>query len=317
MKILNVNINKKVVLAPMAGVSDKAFRELCVKFGAGYTATEMVSSNGISYLNKKTLDLMSISEKERPCGIQIFGDTPETMAKAAEFALTQNPDIIDINMGCPAPKVNKSGGGAILMKNPDLCFKIVKAVRERIFIPLTVKIRKGWDDKSVNAVEIAKICEEAGANAITIHGRTREQMYKPFVDLEIIKKVKEAVKIPVIGNGDIFCAKDALNMLEKTGCDLIMVGRGAIGNPFIFKEINCAIENKPYTPPTLEEKINTMTEHIKNLCNYKGEYIGMKEARRHICMYIKGIPSANKFRNEACKLQTFKEYSEFSKNLLN
>lgn len=317
MKILNVNINKKVVLAPMAGVSDKAFRELCVKFGAGYTATEMVSSNGISYLNKKTLDLMSISEKERPCGIQIFGDTPETMAKAAEFALTQNPDIIDINMGCPAPKVNKSGGGAILMKNPDLCFKIVKAVRERISIPLTVKIRKGWDDKSVNAVEIAKICEEAGANAITIHGRTREQMYKPFVDLEIIKKVKEAVKIPVIGNGDIFCAKDALNMLEKTGCDLIMVGRGAIGNPFIFKEINCAIENKPYTPPTLEEKINTMTEHIKNLCNYKGEYIGMKEARRHICMYIKGIPSANKFRNEACKLQTFKEYSEFSKNLLN
>lgn len=316
MKILNVNINKKVVLAPMAGVSDKAFRELCVKFGAGYTATEMVSSNGISYLNKKTLDLMSISEKERPCGIQIFGDTPETMAKAAEFALTQNPDIIDINMGCPAPKVNKSGGGAILMKNPDLCFKIVKAVRERISIPLTVKIRKGWDDKSVNAVEIAKICEEAGANAITIHGRTREQMYKPFVDLEIIKKVKEAVKIPVIGNGDIFCAKDALNMLEKTGCDLIMVGRGAIGNPFIFKEINCAIENKPYTPPTLEEKINTMTEHIKNLCNYKGEYIGMKEARRHICMYIKGIPSANKFRNEACKLQTFKEYSEFSKNLL-
>ena len=317
MKILNVNINKKVVLAPMAGVSDKAFRELCVKFGAGYTATEMVSSNGISYLTKKTLDLMSISEKERPCGIQIFGDTPETMAKAAEFALTQNPDIIDINMGCPAPKVNKSGGGAILMKNPDLCFKIVKAVRERISIPLTVKIRKGWDDKSVNAVEIAKICEEAGANAITIHGRTREQMYKPFVDLEIIKKVKEAVKIPVIGNGDIFCAKDALNMLEKTGCDLIMVGRGAIGNPFIFKEINCAIENKPYTPPTLEEKINTMTEHIKNLCNYKGEYIGMKEARRHICMYIKGIPSANKFRNEACKLQTFKEYSEFSKNLLN
>lgn len=316
MKILNVNINKKVVLAPMAGVSDKAFRELCVKFGAGYTATEMVSSNGISHLNKKTLDLMSISEKERPCGIQIFGDTPETMAKAAEFALTQNPDIIDINMGCPAPKVNKSGGGAILMKNPDLCFKIVKAVRERISIPLTVKIRKGWDDKSVNAVEIAKICEEAGANAITIHGRTREQMYKPFVDLEIIKKVKEAVKIPVIGNGDIFCAKDALNMLEKTGCDLIMVGRGAIGNPFIFKEINCAIENKPYTPPTLEEKINTMTEHIKNLCNYKGEYIGMKEARRHICMYIKGIPSANKFRNEACKLQTFKEYSEFSKNLL-
>lgn len=317
MKILNVNINKKVVLAPMAGVSDKAFRELCVKFGAGYTATEMVSSNGISHLNKKTLDLMSISEKERPCGIQIFGDTPETMAKAAEFALTQNPDVIDINMGCPAPKVNKSGGGAILMKNPDLCFKIVKAVRERISIPLTVKIRKGWDDKSVNAVEIAKICEEAGANAITIHGRTREQMYKPFVDLEIIKKVKEAVKIPVIGNGDIFCAKDALNMLEKTGCDLIMVGRGAIGNPFIFKEINCAIENKPYTPPTLEEKINTMTEHIKNLCNYKGEYIGMKEARRHICMYIKGIPSANKFRNEACKLQTFKEYSEFSKNLLN
>ena len=317
MKIGNVIINKKAVLAPMAGVSDKAFREICVKFGAGYTITEMVSSKGISYMNKKTLDLMDISKSERPCGIQIFGENPETMAQAAKLALTKKPDIIDINMGCPAPKVNKSGGGAILLKNPELCYKIVKSVKKNINVPLTVKIRKGWDENSVNAVEIARLCELAGANAITIHGRTREQMYKPSVDLNIIKEVKKSVKIPVIGNGDIKSAKDAINMLKTTGCDLIMVGRAAIGNPFIFKEINYALLNKSYKKPTPEEKISVMTEHIFKICQYKGERIGMKEARRHICMYLKGMTSACKFRNEACMLTSFHEYKNFKDRLLN
>lgn len=317
MKIGNVEIKKKAVLAPMAGVSDRAFREICTSFEAGYTVTEMVSSNGISYLNKKTIDLMTISDKERPCGIQIFGYEPNIMAEAAKFAESQNPDIIDINMGCPAPKVNKSGGGAILLKEPRRCYDIVNAVKNTVSVPVTVKIRKGWDDNSVNAVEIASACEAAGADAITIHGRTREQMYKPPVDLEIIKRVKEAVNIPVIGNGDIFSAEDAINMLEKTGCDLIMVGRGAIGNPFIFQEIECVLKGEDYTKPSFQERIDIMSEHIFKMCEYKGEYIGMKEARRHICMYLKGIQNAGQFKSDACKLATLEEYKCFVDKLLN
>ncbi|MDQ5983303.1 MAG: tRNA-dihydrouridine synthase B [Eubacteriales bacterium SKADARSKE-1] len=315
MKIGTVNINKKAVLAPMAGVTDRAFRELCMKFGAGYTVSEMVSSKGISYLNKKSIELMEISEKERPCGIQLFGDNPEAMATAAKIALEQNPDIIDINMGCPAPKVNKSGGGAVLMKNPDLCYKIVKAVKDTSTVPVTVKIRKGWDEQSINAVEIAKVCESAGASAITVHGRTREQMYKPFVDLKVIEQVKLAVSIPVIGNGDIFSPKDAINMLSQTGCDLVMIGRGALGNPFIFSEINAVLNNETFAEPKIEEKVAVMTEHILNICKYKGEYLGMKEARRHICMYLKGIPDAASFRNQACHLETMDQFLDFANKI--
>ena len=203
MEIGKVKINGSVALAPMAGVADKAFRELCVKFGASYVISEMVSSRGISFFNEKTINLLEISENEHPCAIQIFGDNPEIMAESALFALKYKPDIIDINMGCPAPKVNKSGGGAILMKSPELCGKIVNSVKKSVNVPVTVKIRKGWDDNNVNAPLIAKICENAGADAITIHGRTREQMYRPDVDFDIIEKVKKSVKIPVIGNGDI------------------------------------------------------------------------------------------------------------------
>lgn len=317
MKIGNVNINKKAVLAPMAGVTDRAFRELCIKFGAGYTISEMVSSKGISYLNKRSIELMEISKLERPCGIQLFGDNPEIMAAATKIALEKDPDIIDINMGCPAPKVNKSGGGAVLMKNPELCYKIVKAVKKVCTVPVTVKIRKGWDEQNINAVEIAKICESAGASAITVHGRTREQMYKPFVDLKIIEKVKLAVNIPVIGNGDIFSAKDAINMLNQTGCDLVMVGRGAFGNPFIFSEINAALNNETFIEPTIKEKVDVMVEHILNICKYKGEHLGMKEARRHICMYLKGLSGAASFRNQACHLETIDQFLEFADNILN
>ena len=238
LKIGNVNINGLAALAPMAGAADRAFRELCIQFGAAYVVSEMVSSRGISFHNDKTINLLKISRHEHPCAIQIFGDDPDIMARSAVFALEYKPDIIDINFGCPAPKVNKSGGGAVLMKSPELCGKIVAAVKRAVNVPVTVKIRKGWDSSSVNAPLVAKICESSGADAIIIHGRTREQMFRPGVDLDIIAKVKNSVSIPVFGNGDIACGQDAHNMLLRTGCDLIMVGRAALGNPWVFSEIN-------------------------------------------------------------------------------
>lgn len=317
MKIGNVEINGSVALAPMAGVADKAFRELCVKFGASYVISEMVSSRGISFSNEKTINLLQLSENEHPCAIQIFGDNPEIMANAAVFALKYKPDIIDINMGCPAPKVNKSGGGSVLMKTPELCGKIVNAVKKAVNVPVTVKIRKGWDENSINAPLIAKICENAGADAITIHGRTREQMYKPYVDLKIIEKVKNSVKIPVIGNGDISCGQDAYNMLDKTGCDMVMVGRAALGNPWIFSEINQFLNSKTnYKTPNIEEKLKIMLSHVNSICENDGEKHGMTKARRHITFYIKGIPGAAAFRNKACKIETFAQLQSLSDEIL-
>lgn len=311
-----ISNEKKAFLAPMAGLTDRAFREIAVKFGAGYVVSEMISSKAISFKDKKTIELMQLSHQERPCAIQIFGDNPEIMAEGAKFAMSQNPDAIDINMGCPAPKVNKCGAGAFLMKNPKLCFEIVNKVKKAVKIPVTVKIRKGWDSQNTNAVEISRICEEAGADAITIHAKTREQMYSGQCDLEEIAKVKAAVHIPVIGNGDITSAKDAIEMLQKTNCDYIMVGRAAIGNPFIFDEINCKLQGKEYQHPSIEKKMNTMREHITNLCSQKGEYIGMKEARRHICMYIKGLKNAANFRNLACKLENLDQMEKFINEVL-
>lgn len=317
MRIGNVEINVPVALAPMAGVSDKPFRELCVKFGANYVISEMVSSRGISFSNEKTINLLRLSPNEHPCAIQIFGDNPEVMAEAAIFALQYKPDIIDINMGCPAPKVNKSGGGALLMKNPKLCGKIVNEVKKAVNVPVTVKIRKGWDENSINAPLVAKICENAGADAITIHGRTREQMYKPSVDLEIISQVKKAVKIPVIGNGDISSGQAAHEMLDKTGCDMIMVGRAALGNPWIFAEINQTLGvTDSSAQPGIEEKLKVMCEHVHAICKNNGEKHGMMKARRHITFYIKGIPGAASFRNQACKLETLAQLHDFSNQIL-
>lgn len=317
MRIGNVEINGPVALAPMAGVSDKPFRELCVKFGASYVISEMVSSRGISFSNEKTINLLRLSPNEHPCAIQIFGDNPEVMAEAAIFALQYKPDIIDINMGCPAPKVNKSGGGALLMKNPKLCGKIVNEVKKAVNVPVTVKIRKGWDENSINAPLVAKICENAGADAITIHGRTREQMYKPSVDLEIISQVKKVVKIPVIGNGDISSGQAAREMLDKTGCDMIMVGRAALGNPWIFAEINQTLGvTDNFAQPGIEEKIKIMCEHVHAICKNNGEKHGIMKARRHITFYIKGIPGAASFRNQACKLETLAQMHDFSNQIL-
>ena len=243
LNIGGVPLKSHAVLAPMAGVSDRAYRELCVRFGAAYCVSEMVSSKALSFNSKKSEELMEISDLERPCGIQIFGDDPKCMADAAKHALENKPDIIDINMGCPAPKISSNGSGSALMKKPRLCGEIVKAVTAVTDIPVTVKIRKGWDDDSVNAVEVAKICESAGAAAITVHGRTRQQYYKPPVDYDIIRTVRESVSVPVIANGDIDSAERAKEVMDITGCDLVMIGRATLGNPWIFSQINAYLEN--------------------------------------------------------------------------
>ena len=301
--------NKKAILAPMAGVADRAFRELCVEFGAAYVVSEMVSANGIIYNNKNTAKLMELSEDERPASIQLFGADPKVMAKAAKKALEYKPDAIDINMGCPVVKVISNGCGSALMKNPKLCADIVKSIKDEVDVPVTIKIRKGFDDNLVNAVEVACLCEQAGVDAIAVHGRTRQQMYSPPVDLEIIKKVKEAVSVPVIGNGDIFSCEDALNMMQVTGCDFVMVGRGALGNPFIFSQINSylnkgIIEEKP----SVNTILSVMQRHVELICKYKGEKHGIKESRKHVAFYIKGMKSAAKFRNEAGYINTFDDF---------
>lgn len=308
MKIGNVEINGYAALAPMAGVADKAFRELCMQFGACYCVSEMVSSKGISYNSEKSAQLMEIGEKEHPCAVQIFGNEPETMAQAAQFALRYKPEIIDINMGCPAPKIAGNGAGSALMKDPLLCGKIVKAVKMAVDIPVTVKIRKGFDENMINAVEVACICEENGADALTIHGRTREQYYSGVCDLDIIKEVKKALTIPVIGNGDITSADDCKRMYDYTNCDLAMVGRGALGNVWIFEEINAYFNgDSSYRKPDFSHKMEVMKQHIESLCENKGEYIGMKEARAHIPHYLKGFSGAAKLRNDACRVSTIKD----------
>lgn len=292
----------------MAGVADRAFRELCVGYGASYVISEMVSSKGLTMQDKKSKELLYLSEKERPAGAQIFGNDPETMAKAALDAMEFSPDFIDINMGCPAPKIAGNGGGSALLKNPELIGKIVEAVVMTSPVPVTAKIRIGWDFDSINAVETAKRIEAAGADAITVHGRTKSQMYAPPVDLAEIARVKNAVSVPVIGNGDIVDGESAKKMLDETDCDFLMVGRGALGNPWIFECINAYLDNKgTYTEPSLEEKMNVMLRHIGTLCEYKGTRVGMREARKHAAWYIKGIRNAASFRQEIGRLSSLDE----------
>lgn len=314
MKIGNVEIKGMAALAPMAGVTDRAFRELCVAFGASYVVGEMVSAKGISFNSERSKELMLLSENERPAAVQLFGSEPQTVAAAAVTAMEYKPDIIDINMGCPAPKISGNGAGSALMKNPDLCGEIVEEVCKAVDVPITVKFRKGWDDKSVNAVEVAKICEQAGASAITVHGRTREQFYSGKADLDIIAEVKKAVNIPVIGNGDITNANDAAQMLEKTNCDMVMIGRGALGNPWIFREINAWLNDlRPMFPPSPAEKVTVILRHIQAMCDYKGEEIAMREARKHVGWYMKGFKNAAELRREAGYLKTYEELIELTK----
>lgn len=318
LNIGGVPLKSHAVLAPMAGVSDRAYRELCVRFGAAYCVSEMVSSKALSFNSKKSEELMEISDLERPCGIQIFGDDPKCMADAAKHALENKPDIIDINMGCPAPKISSNGSGSALMKNPRICGEIVKAVTAVTDIPVTVKIRKGWDDDSVNAVEVAKICESAGAAAITVHGRTRQQYYKPPVDYDIIKVVRESVSVPVIANGDIDSAERAKEVMDITGCDLVMIGRATLGNPWIFSQINAYLENpnvKIHTPD-LEERLGVMIEHIGKMVEYKGEHMAMLQARKLVVGYFKGMKGAAALRNEAGKIKTLDDLYELRQKAL-
>ena len=318
LNIGGVSLKSHAVLAPMAGVSDRAYRELCVRFGAAYCVSEMVSSKALSFNSKKSEELMEISDLERPCGIQIFGDDPKCMADAAKHALENKPDIIDINMGCPAPKISSNGSRSALMKNPRLCGEIVKAVTAVTDTPVTVKIRKGWDDDSVNAVEVAKICESAGAAAITVHGRTRQQYYKPPVDYDIIKAVRESVSVPVIANGDIDSAERAKEVMDITGCDLVMIGRATLGNPWIFSQINAYLENpnvKIHTPD-LEERLGVMIEHIGKMVEYKGEHMAMLQARKLVVGYFKGMKGAAALRNEAGKIKTLDDLYELRQKAL-
>lgn len=312
MKIGNLKFDHIAFLAPMAGIADRAFRELCVQHGAAYTVTEMVSSKGLTMGDKKSAQLLTIGS-ERPCGAQIFGDDPETMAQAAKKCLAFSPEIIDINMGCPAPKIASNGGGASLMKNPHLAYEITKAVAEAVPVPVTVKIRKGWDDDSINAVQMAALAEKAGAAAVTVHGRTKEQMYSGKVDYDIIAEVKKAASIPVIGNGDITDEQSATMMMEKTNCDAIMIGRGALGNPWLFSRINAYFDEcRVLPPPTITQKMVTMLGHVQKIIEYKGEYIGMREARHHAGYYTKGLRGGATLRREICQMEHFEQLQELA-----
>lgn len=296
MKIGNLEINGYAALAPMAGVADRAMREICIKFGAGFTVGELTSSKGVSLGDKKSFSLLACSDAEKPTASQLFGREPETMAVAAKTAINFGPDFIDINMGCPAPKVAGNLCGSSLMRDVDLAERIVKAVVEAVDVPVTVKMRTGWDSDSLNAPELAKRCEAAGASMITVHGRTRQQMYAPGIDYKTIAQVKAAVKIPVVANGDINDGASAKYMLEATGCDYLMVGRAAQGNPFVFEEINAFLSGKVYTPPKLEEKFKVLLKQVELMKKYKAERVAILESRKHTAWYMTGLKGAANIR---------------------
>lgn len=307
MRLGNLEIKGYAALAPMAGVADRAMREICDKYGAAYSVGELTSAKAISLGDKKS-PLLLEGGNVRCFGSQLFGSEPEVMAYAAKIAEQRNPDFIDINMGCPAPKVANNGGGSSLLREPELVGKIVKAVSLAVKTPVTVKIRAGWDKDSINADEIARICEANGAAAITVHGRTRMQMYAPPVDLDIIAKVKKAVKIPVIGNGDIIDGKSAKAMYEKTGCDFVMVGRAANGAPWIFREINDYMEKGIITPaPALEERLKILLSQIELMKKYKAEKTVVLEARKHTAWYLKGVKNAAKLRKMCGEIKELKD----------
>lgn len=314
MKLQNIELDSRSAgLAPMAGVADRAFRELCKSYGCALTVSEMVSAKGFTMGDRKSAELMKLSEEEHPSAIQIFGCQPEIMAEAARNALKFGPEIIDINMGCPAPKIAGNGGGSALLKDLPLAGRIIKAVSEAVDIPVTVKMRTGWSNDENVAVELAKIAEDNGAAAITVHGRTRPQMYAPPVDIKTIADVKKSVSIPVIANGDITDGLTAAKMIEETNCDFLLVGRGALGRPWVFSQINAYLQHEIILPePPVTQRMLVMVKHIKRICELKGERVGIKEARKHAAWYIKGIKGAASFRKEVGTLESISQLEEIA-----
>ena len=308
LQIGSLTLAPGALFAPMAGLSDASARRLMTAHGAVAAVSEMVSAKALTYGDKKTAALLRGGAGDAPYGIQLFGSEPDTMAKAAKLVLRYHPDYIDINMGCPAPKITATGAGSALMRDPALCGRIVAAVCGAMELPVTVKIRKGWDDETASCVEVARCCAAAGAAAIAIHGRTREQMYTPPIDPGCIAAVKAAVSVPVIGNGDITSAADALALIEQTGCDAVMVGRGALGNPWLFEEIRAALTGKtPPPPPDLRRRMRTMCEQLYAMCEEKGESLAMRQARSQAPYYMRGLRGAAQLRRAAVSLTCYRD----------
>lgn len=308
MFIGNVEIKGSAALAPMAGVADRAFRRVCVEYGAAYVVGEMVSCKGLCFQDMKSEELLVIDEEERPAAVQLFGDDPDLMARAAVSAMRYRPDVIDINMGCPAPKIAGNHCGSALMRDPELCRKIVTAVSAAVDVPVTAKIRKGYSKDAVNAVEVALACEAGGASAVTVHGRTREQMYAPPVDWNIIRDVKQALHIPVIGNGDVVTAQDAAKLYEHTGCDLVMVGRGALGAPWVFSQIEAYLKHGTLLPdPPIAKRMAVLLRQVKLAVRLKGERTALLQARKHAAWYMRGLRGAAGFRSQAGQITTVEE----------
>ena len=303
-KIGNVLIDNRIVLAPMAGVCNSAFRKIIKEMGCSLVFAEMISDKGLIYNNEKTVNMLYFEECERPIAQQIFGSDKDTFVKAAKMVEEiMHPDIIDINMGCPVPKVAiRAQAGSALLKNTDKIREIVEAVVSSVNVPVTVKIRSGWDSNSINAVEVAKVCEEAGASAITVHGRTRSQGYSGKADWNIIRDVKNSVKIPVIGNGDVTSPEKAKEMLDFTGCDAVMIGRAALGNPWLIRNTVLYLEGRPYTQPTTIDKIDMCIKHLKMLADLKSERQAVLEIRSHVGWYLKGVKGSNEIKNKIYKM---------------
>lgn len=314
--IAGLSLEQSAALAPMASVADKAYRLICKEYGAVYVVGEMVSAKALCYGDRKSRALLEVAGQE-PMAVQLFGSEPELMARAARIAAEYRPQVIDINMGCPVPKVAGNGCGSALMRAPERAAQLVRAAAEAVELPVTVKIRKGWDDSAVNAPMFARAMEAAGAAAVAVHGRTRQQMYRPPVDREIIRQVKEAVSIPVIGNGGIVDGPSALEMYQETGCDLVMVAQGSYGRPWVFRQIRRYLETGELLPePPLAERLEVMLRHVSMMVEFKGERLGMTEARKIAAWYIKGSPGAAAFRGACGRLSSWEDLKSLTAQVL-